>query len=123
MPIYIDRHDVPGASPEAVADAHRLDVAVQEKHGVQYHTYWFDRDHGLVFCLAEGPNREALEAVHRESTGLVAGTIVEVDDSAPINAFLGSAPDHPVGVAYTASAMRAIVFTDVAFGRADSTTR
>lgn len=113
MPIYIDRHDVPGATPEAVADAHRLDVAIQKKHGVQYHTYWFDRDHGLVFCLAEGPSREALEAVHRESTGLVAGTIVEVDGTAPINAFLGSVPDHPVGIAYTASAMRAIVFTDV----------
>ena len=113
MPIYIDRHDVPGASPEAVADAHRLDVAVQKKHGVRYHTYWFDREHGLVFCLAEGPSRQAVEAVHQESTGLVAGTILELDGTAPINAFLGSVPDHPVGTAYTASAMRAIVFTDL----------
>ena len=56
---------VPGATPEAVADAHRLDVAIQKKHGVRYHTYWFDRDHGLVFCLAEGPSREAVEAVHQ----------------------------------------------------------
>jgi class 3 adenylate cyclase len=113
VPIYIDRHDVLGASPEAIADAHRLDMAVQHKHGVQYHTYWFDDEHGLVFCLAEGPSRQAVEAVHRESTGLTAGTIVELNGMAPINAFLGSVPDHPVGVAYTASAMRAIVFTDV----------
>ena len=113
MPIYVDRHDVPGASPEAVAEAHRLDVAVQQKHGVRYHTYWFDRENGLVFCLAEGPSKEAVEAVHQESTGLTAGTILELDASAPIDAFLGSSPEHPVGVAYTAPAIRAIVFTDV----------
>lgn len=88
-------------------------MAVQQRHGVQYHTYWFDEEHGLIFCIAEGPSREAVEAVHRESTGLTAGTILELKGTAPINALLGPAPDYPVGFAYTASAMRAIVFTDV----------
>ena len=44
--MYIDRHDAPGVTPEELADAHALDVAVQHKHGVRYHTYWFDPENG-----------------------------------------------------------------------------
>ncbi|MDP9333955.1 MAG: adenylate/guanylate cyclase domain-containing protein [Actinomycetota bacterium] len=42
-----------------------------------------------------------------------ASVILELDATAPLNAFFGSLPVHPVGTAYTAPAMRAIVFTDV----------
>ncbi|HEX3841670.1 MAG TPA: nickel-binding protein [Acidimicrobiales bacterium] len=113
MPMFLDRHDVPGVTPEELADAHRLDVAIQEKHGVLYHTYWFDPDNGSVFCLAEGPSKHAIESVHRESHGLLASTILELDAFAPLNSFFGSQPNHPVGTAYAAPALRAIVFTDV----------
>jgi class 3 adenylate cyclase len=90
-----------------------MDVAVQDQYGVHYHTYWFDPDIGSVFCLAEGPNRQAVERVHRESHGLLAGTILELDEATPLNRFFGTLPNHPVGTAYVAPAMRAIVFTDV----------
>lgn len=113
VPMYIDRHDAPGVTPEELADAHRLDVATQDKHGVHYHTYWFDPENGSVFCLAEGPNKQAVETVHRESHGLLASTILELDKSTPLNEFFGSLPSHPVGAAYSAPAIRAIVFTDV----------
>lgn len=111
--MYIDRHDAPGVSPEQLADAHRMDVEEQARHDVRYHTYWFDPDAGSVFCLAEGPSRQAVEEVHRQSHGLVASTILELDETTPLNAFFGSLPSHPVGTAYTAPAIRAIVFTDV----------
>jgi class 3 adenylate cyclase len=111
--MYIDRHDVPGVSPEELADAHMLDLAIQDKHGVRYHTYWFDPENGSVFCLAEGPNRQAVEAVHQDAHGLTASTVLELDATAPLNAFFGSLPVHPAGTAYTAPAMRAIVFTDI----------
>ena len=111
--MYIDRHDAPGVTPEELANAHRLDVTVQAKHGVQYHTYWFDPENGSVFCLAEGPSKQAIETVHRESHGLLASTILELDESAPLNNFFGSLPNYPVGAAYTEPALRAIVFTDV----------
>jgi class 3 adenylate cyclase len=111
--MYIDRHDAPGATPEELAEAHRLDVAVQGKYGVRYHTYWFDPENGTVFCLAEGPSRQAVETVHRESHGLLAGTILELGELTPLNDFFGRLPNHPVGAAYTAPAVRAIVFTDV----------
>ena len=111
--MYIDRHDAPGASAEQLADAHVLDVAVQDKHGVRYHTYWGDSENGAIFCLAEGPSKQAVEAVHQESHGLMANLILELDPTAPLNAFFGSLPRHPVGTAYTAPAMRAIAFTDM----------
>jgi class 3 adenylate cyclase len=113
MPMYIDRHDVQGVSPEQLADAHVLDVGVQDRHGVRYHTYWFDQDNGSIFCLAEGPSKQAVQAVHQEAHGLLASTILELDATAPLNSFFGSLPVHPVGTAYTAPAMRAILFTDV----------
>ncbi len=111
--MFIDRHDAPGVSPQALADAHALDVEIEERHGVRYHTYWFDPDNGSVFCLAEGPSKDAVEAVHREAHGLLASTILELDANAPLNSLFGSLPIHAVGTAYTAPAMRAIVFTDV----------
>ncbi len=111
--MYIDRHDAPGVTPEDLANAHRLDVAIQDKYAVHYHTYWFDPENGSVFCLAEGPSKQAIETVHRESHGLLASIILELDEFAPLNNFFGSLPNHPVGAAYTAPALRAIVFTDV----------
>lgn len=79
MALYMDIHrGVEGLTPEAVADAHRRDLDVQEKHGVKYLSYWFNEDDGTVFCLSEAPSKEAAEAVHREATGMVADEIVEV---------------------------------------------
>jgi class 3 adenylate cyclase len=112
MALFLDRHTAPGASAADIAAAHALDVGVQDKYGVRYVTYWFDDTAGTVFCLAEGPDRESLEAVHREAHGLVADNIVEVGEG-PINTFLGEPPRHPTGEAYVASAVRAIVFTDL----------
>jgi class 3 adenylate cyclase len=122
MPQYMDRHDAPGLTPEQVADAHNRDVEVQGKYGVRYHTYWFDPANGSVFCLAEGPSKEALEAVHQEAHGLVAGTILEVSPNVPLNELLGNRPAFPLGTPYTAPAMRAIVFTDLA-GSVEQTSR
>jgi class 3 adenylate cyclase len=114
MPTFLDRHDTtPGVTPEQVADAHNRDLAAQTKYGVHYHTYWFDPDQGTVFCLAEGPNKQALEDVHREAHGLMATAIVEVGNTAPLNEIMGKAPSFPAGTPYVAPAMRAIVFTDV----------
>ncbi len=90
-----------------------MDVEVQGKHHVKYHTYWFDPENGTVFCLAEGPNKKAVVAVHQEAHGMMAGKVLEFDSGTLLNAFMGSIPDHPPGTAYTAPAMRAIVFTDI----------
>jgi len=111
--MFMDRHVSIEISPEELAAAHELDLQAQDKYGVRYHTYWFDPDRKSVFCLAEGPNIDAIEAVHRDSHGVTADSIVEVDPNVPLNALLGPLPAHPPGEAYTAPAMRAIVFTDM----------
>jgi class 3 adenylate cyclase len=111
MALFLDRHKAPGATAIDIAAAHELDLAVQDKYQVRYVTYWFDDREGTVFCLAEGPDRESLETVHREAHGLVADNIIEVG-SGPINAFLGEIPRHNAGEAYVESAVRVILFTD-----------
>lgn len=83
MPLYMDIHKkVPGLTAESVADAHRKDLQVQKKHGVNYLKYWFNEDAGTVFCLYEAPNKEAGAAVHREAHGLVADEVIEVKEGA-----------------------------------------
>jgi hypothetical protein len=73
---------VPGLTADAVAGAHQRDLEVQGKYGVNYMQYWFDEGTGKVFCLAEGPSKEACEAVHREAHGLLADEITEVKEGA-----------------------------------------
>ena len=111
--MYIDRHDLPGMTAEELAGAHTLDVEVQSKHDVEFHTYWFDPVAGSVFCLAQAPSPDAVQAVHTEAHGVVAHSIIEIGMNAPLNELFGGIPIHPVGAAYTASAMRAIAFTDI----------
>ena len=79
MPLYMDIHrNVEGLTPEAVAEAHKKDLEVQDEYGVKYHRYWYNDETGEVFCLAEAPSKEATEAVHREAHGLTADEIIEV---------------------------------------------
>jgi class 3 adenylate cyclase len=111
--MYMDRHDLPEITPEELAEAHTRDVEVQNRHGVRYHTYWFDPSNGAVFCLAEGPSKEAIVAVHDEAHGVLASNILELDPTVPLNALLGTLPSFPAGTAYEAPAMRAILFTDL----------
>jgi class 3 adenylate cyclase len=112
VPLYMDRHDVPGTTAEEIAAAHSQDVGVQSGHGVRFLTYWFEPESGAVFCLAEAPSIEAVEQVHREAHGQLADDIIEVEPG-PVQAFFGSLPEHPVGEPYTASAVRAVLFTDI----------
>jgi class 3 adenylate cyclase len=112
MALFLDRHDAPGATAVDIAAAHELDLAVQDQYGVRYVTYWFDDSKGTVFCLAEGPDRQSLEAVHREAHGLLADNIIEVGEG-PINAFMGELPRHDPGEVYVDSAVRVILFTDL----------
>ena len=81
MPMYMDIHKhVEGLTPEALAEAHEKDVATQEKYGVDYKQYWFNKENGTVFCLVDAPNKEAAERVHREAHGLVADELFEVEE-------------------------------------------
>lgn len=113
MPLYMDRHDLPGATAEDVARAHLADLAIQERFGVTYTTYWFDPVTESAFCLVHAPSKEAAETVHREAHGLVAGQVIEVDERA-VREFLGQIVEPTPGDPWVATAFRAVLFTDIA---------
>ncbi len=112
MPLYMDRHEVPGISPVEVAQGHVRDVEIQDRYGVEYLTYWHDPAAGTAFCLARGPSRDAVDSVHREAHGMVASKIIEVED-AMVHAFLGRVIEPPSGEPFAETAFRTILFTDI----------
>lgn len=91
MPLYMDIHTVDSEdfSVEDVVTAHMKDLAVQEKYGVLQIKYWVDTDNKKIFCLMEGPSKEACNAVHLESHGNTACNIIEVSDD-EYNLFLNN---------------------------------
>ncbi|HVF52273.1 MAG TPA: nickel-binding protein [Actinomycetota bacterium] len=110
--MYLDRHNLDGATPEDVAAAHQLDLDLQGKHDVRFLSYWFDYQRQQGFCLVEAPNPAAAVSVHRESHGLIPLDIIEVQQG-QVEEFLGAPPHFAAGEAYEASAFRTILFTDI----------
>jgi hypothetical protein len=79
MPLYIDIHKVgQKVDAKAVAEAHKKDLEVQGKYGVQYLNYWVDEAQGDIYCLSQAPSAEAAIATHREAHGMVPTEIHEV---------------------------------------------
>lgn len=116
MAIFLDRHDLKGTTAEEVAQAHLKDLAIQDRYGVKFLTYWFDYDRGTNFCLVEAPDKEAVLRVHREAHVQGVTDIIEVALSA-VEAFLGRIGDpkptpRAADVAM-GSGHRTIMFTDI----------
>lgn len=78
MPLYMDVHRDVDATVDEVVEAHKKDIETQEEYGVEYVNYWVDDDEGAVFCLFEGPSKEAGEKVHEHAHGLTADEIYQV---------------------------------------------
>ncbi|HET9563125.1 MAG TPA: nickel-binding protein [Mycobacterium sp.] len=112
VPFFMDRHEFVGLSAEEAALAHLKDLKIQGRYGVRFLTYWFDEERQTAFCLAEAPNADALEEVHRASHGYMAYEIIEVDEPT-VARFMGGILEHPPGEAYVEAAFRRIVFTDI----------
>jgi len=112
-------------TPEHVAEAHRKDLAIQDKYGVKYLTYWYDSERCMGFCLVDAPDAATAEQVHREAHGQIPSEIIGVD-LATVEAFLGriSDPRHIADTtAHDADAgLRAILVTDIV-GSTELTTR
>jgi len=73
MPMYMDIHEVSGATAADVAKAHIADVKTQGKYGVVYHKYWLNESNGKIFCLCSAPNPEAAASVHRAAPSAAPG--------------------------------------------------
>jgi class 3 adenylate cyclase len=115
VPIFMDRHDLRGLKADDVAEAHRRDVDIQDRHGVKYMAYWFDEQNGAAFCLVHAPDPETAERVHREAHGAIPNAIIPVDLAA-VEAFLGRIGDPRAAAGAAAavdSGLRAVMFTDI----------
>ena len=111
MPLFMDRHDLPGATAEEVAVAHAKDLAPSAKHGVKVISYWFDPDTASVFCFAKAPKKEDLVAVHREAHGLIPNEIIDVSEDSVLQ-FLGKIRE-PADHTEITSPFRTVLFTDL----------
>ena len=120
MPMFMDIHEVHGATADDVAKAHMADMKTQQKYGVEYHKYWFNESRGKIFCLCSAPSAEAAASVHREAHGLVASKIIEVEPDIA-DGFLGGSEINPAGAAIVPGGaandrdpgIRTVLFTDI----------
>ncbi|TAL43083.1 MAG: DUF4242 domain-containing protein [Chitinophagaceae bacterium] len=118
MPLYMDLHKgVHGVTNDQMKQIHQADLDVQDKFGVKYHKFWVNEEAGTIFCLTEGPNKEACMAVHKEAHGQEACEIIEVQQS-DVALFMGIAGTNNIGrVIHTDgqydAAVRTFLFTDI----------
>ena len=92
MPIYMDRHIVPGIEAKHAAQAHREDLKIQDQFGCRCMTYWVDEDRGSAFCLIDAPDIESVEKMHDRAHGLIPHEIIQVNSNV-VEAFLGRVAD------------------------------
>jgi uncharacterized protein DUF4242 len=78
--LYLDRHELGAGNvnAKAVAEAHKKDLAVQKKYGVNLINYWVDEKNGTVMCLAQAPDSAALIKTHKEAHGLIPVSVMLV---------------------------------------------
>lgn len=79
--LYLDIHEL-GAGKVTVADvagAHQKDLGVQGKHSVNFINYWVDTKAGVVMCLSEAPDSNAVINTHKEAHGLIPKTVLTVE--------------------------------------------
>ena len=78
--LYLDIHQlgVGNVNVKAVAEAHKKDLAVQKKYGVNLINYWVDEKNGTVMCLAQAPDSAALINTHKEAHGLIPVSVMLV---------------------------------------------
>jgi Protein of unknown function (DUF4242) len=77
----MDIHTVrSGVTVHDIGQAHAADLQAQGAYDVRYLRYWVSEVHGKVFCLVDAPSAEAASTVHRQSHGLVADGVFEVQE-------------------------------------------
>jgi Protein of unknown function (DUF4242) len=75
---FMDVHrGMVGITDEQLHEAHNADLAIQDDEGVIFERAWADPQSGVVYCLSEGPDAEAVLRVH-ERTGHPADEIHRV---------------------------------------------
>ncbi len=128
MPLSMDVHPGLGdATPQDVAAAHQRDLEIQDDFGVRFLSYWMSQERGgKAFCLVDSPDEESLRACHKAAHGLMPHDVIEVEPSA-LRDFMGltgtDEHDRVIVGGVPDTALRAIMFTDIAGSTEVSTAR
>lgn len=112
MPIYMDKHIVPGIEAKHAAEAHREDLKIQDLYNCRCMTYWVDEAKGSAFCLIDAPNEEAVRELHEAAHGLLPHEIIQVNSNV-VEAFLGRIHDPETYTIVGGEELK--VFNDPAF--------
>ncbi len=68
MARFMDVHSgMKGLTYQQLQEAHTKDLATEGRDGVHFIQAWGDPQSGKIFCLSEGPSREAVMHVHERS--------------------------------------------------------
>lgn len=68
MARFMDVHTgMKGMTEEQLKQAHRRDVEAQSAEHVTFVQAWADPISGKIFCLSEGPNKDAVRRVHEKA--------------------------------------------------------
>ena len=78
--LFMDVHELGSGKVTAqdVEAAHQKDLAVESKHGVRFINYWVNEKDGLIMCLSEAKDPEAVIKTHKEAHGLTPTSIHKV---------------------------------------------
>ena len=79
---FLDIHNLGAGSVTAkdVAEAHKKDLAVQKKYGVNFVNYWVNERDGVVVCLSQAKDSGDVIRTHKEAHGLIPDKIVKVKE-------------------------------------------
>ena len=68
MPEYMDVHrGMEGITAEGLKEAHDSDLAIQDEERVNFKHAWADPATGLVWCLSEAPDADAVTKIHERA--------------------------------------------------------
>lgn len=78
MPRFMDVHEgFVGVTKEQFQAAHELDLAIQAEERVSFDQAWLDPASGMAFCLATGPDIDAVKRIHQRA-GHPASRVVQI---------------------------------------------
>ena len=68
MPEFMDVHrNMKGITAEQLQEAHNADLAIQGEEGVDFKQAWADPESGMVFCVADAPDADAVRRIHERA--------------------------------------------------------
>lgn len=60
-------HGMTGITDEQLKQAHTADLEIQSEEGVTFQHAWADPEEGVIYCLSEAPDAEAVQRIHQRA--------------------------------------------------------